>query len=847
MVPIPSPIRRRVLSFLMAGVCIVSLGLPCVFSQGGPTAPVPAAPAAPEPALSAPAGGAGGVDFTADREAIFNAFYRTGLDTSKAYSVTNLSIKKDTMTLLLKQGTVFLMQPVGGEITGAAFIGDGEASMTPPNRTERYMMKKSYGAEVLKEPFTEAVFRFSDGSEKSLVANATPDPEGGARVGRANAMFRDRNAWLDGSREIGLEMQFLESRISHLSGQDFFVTEFNTKTHDWVGYIYNPVETVENLLYTRETMGAKDTRYRVIWSDWHKSVDYDAGGHYRGLPEKDGPQALRIRSNDMDLNMKTTKTVEWEARMQIEPQVTNLHALRFDVANNAHYLSHWDDTSFYPIRMTGVADSDGKPLPFMHKKDQLLVLLPQPTRAGAPMLLVFRGSADVIYQVTAESFGRLQDAWYPQYGYLGGRASFHWTVRVPQPFLITGSGKVVREFVENGNNQNGIEIRCDEPIAFPWVIFGRFKKADTVFASQEGNRRIGMTLHSFPQMSFPITDKETLEAIGSPAPVSIELSAPLKRVSGFLDEGKEILKLFEKIYGPYPYEELHIAQMAPFMGFGQAPQGFVQLTGEAFMSPTGGVRVGHEGALLTYDFGDFIHGFLSHEIAHQWWGHQVGWASSDDQWLSESFAEYAAGLFVKEYQGAKRFQQTLTNWRQKAKLGDLEAPIAAANTLRGPNAFRSREQLLYNKGPYVLHMLRVQLDDENYVKVMRSILKTYENQNVSTEMVLREINRVTGSDYTYFFDQWFWDVGIPKFRYSWRSEKQPDGKFLITVHISQEDKNHLKRVLMPIHIHFKDKTIPQYKPVTQMDQDIKLLSPAEPKDVTLDDDHSLLADIVKAG
>jgi len=284
--------------------------------------------------------------------------------------------------------------------------------------------------------------------------------------------------------------------------------------------------------------------------------------------------------------------------------------------------------------------------------------------------------------------------------------------------------------------------------------------------------------------------------------------------------------------------------MAPFMGFGQAPQGFVQLTGEAFMSTMGGTRVG--GALITHDFGDFIHGFLSHEIAHQWWGHQIGWASSDDQWLSESFAEYAAGLFVNEYQGAKRFQQTLADWRKKARLSDLEAPIAAANTLRGPNAGMHREHLLYNKGPYVLHMLRVQLDDQTYVNVMHSILKNYDDQNISTEMVVREINKVTGSDYTYFFDQWFWDVGIPKFRYSWRSEKQPDGKFLITVHVAQEDKNHLKRVLMPVHIHFKDKTIPQYKPVTQVDQDIKLLSPAEPKDVTLDDDHSLLADIVKA-
>ena len=201
---------------------------------------------------------------------------------------------------------------------------------------------------------------------------------------------------------------------------------------------------------------------------------------------------------------------------------------------------------------------------------------------------------------------------------------------------------------------------------------------------------------------------------------------------------------------------------------------------------------------------------------------------------------------MREYQGAKRFQRTLETWKRRAKMSDPEGPIAAANTLAGPNAFRQRESLLYYKGPYVVHMLRVQLDDEKYKQVMRGVQETYKNRNISTEMLLAQINRITGADYTFFFDQWFWGTGIPSFRYVWRSERQPDGKYLITVHVSQNEKANLKKVLMPVYVHFKDKTIPEYKGVVQAEQDIKILSPLEPKDVTLDDEHTLLADIAKA-
>ena len=351
------------------------------------------------------------------------------------------------------------MKPIGGEVTGGAFIGDGEASMTPPNRTQRFMLNKYSGSEVLKEPFTEAVFRFSDGTDRTIRALGRAG-EAGAVGDRASEILKDRNARLDGTREWHLELQFLENRMSRLKGQDYFVADFHTAKHDWLTYKYDPQQSHENVIMASATLGAKGRRYLIPWAQWHESPEYDQAGHYVITPDHDGPRVIRIAYTDMTVDLPTTKEVDWKATIRIDPLMENLRALRFDLDNNADYEKRWYD-DFRSIKVVAVTDASGQALPFTHKKDQLLVILNEPARAGTPLTLTVEGKAEVIYQLTAESFGLLPYAWYPQYGYINGRSPFHWIVQVPKPYLVTGSGKIVREFEAKDTGQNGIETGCE--------------------------------------------------------------------------------------------------------------------------------------------------------------------------------------------------------------------------------------------------------------------------------------------------------------------------------------------------------------------------------------------------
>ncbi|MEE9293052.1 MAG: hypothetical protein V3U83_09020, partial [Acidobacteriota bacterium] len=320
--------------------------------------------------------------FANNREEIFKAFYARGLDLTRGYKVTNVTVQKDNMTFLLKQGTVFLMKPIEGEITGAAFVGDGVAKMTPPNRTERYMLNKQYGREVLDEPFDTAVFRFTDGSDGALIDGAQGGEPDSALAERAAKIYKERNNWLNGTRGFSLEMQYLEDRISGLEGRDFFLADFHSSEHDWVIYLHNPADFLENVLATTKTMGAKSRRYFVIWSDWHGRSDYGPKGHYMRHPDRDGPNLLRVQHNEMTINIPQTDVVEWTGSLRIEPRVNGLRCLQFDLDNNGDFGSRWYEDNFFPIKLLSVMDQEGQPLEFMHKKDQLLIRLSEPTIAG---------------------------------------------------------------------------------------------------------------------------------------------------------------------------------------------------------------------------------------------------------------------------------------------------------------------------------------------------------------------------------------------------------------------------------------------------------------------------------
>ncbi len=771
-----------------------------------------------------------------DLEKSFEAYYRTGLNRAGAIKVEGLTLQKDAMTLELKKGILVPMQPLEGEVTGAIFVGEGSASMTPPTVMDTWFLKKNYGAEKFSEKFTTLFMRFSDGTGKSF-----PSPAPGTEsvlsttdMDSIEKSFKDRqgaaDGWLGG---FDMDMHFLDDRIGGIQGQDFFYAQFQTEKWGWVTFDLDYGSTIEVHLGHERTVGAyKDY---LAWAGFHKKDDYQQG-RYVMMPAADSKENIDVLRTDMKISIPTTKTVEIDAKLTLKPLIPSLGSLRFDLVNQVGNVS-WRDQS-RPVVVGSVTDGSGNPLPFIHKRDELLIRLPKPILKGEQYVVEVKAKEDTITQLTAESYLLYNTyPWFPQYGYNGGRYAFDFNIEIQHPLEVMGSGRIVRQWEDPQTKMDGIELRMDKEVQFPSILFGRFQIEKGSYTSPVSNQDIALSVSAFPTMTTTINDPYILELLGRNTPFTVTLNVPQGKMKSVMEESQNIIKFYEGLYGAFPYDELNVAQMAPQLGFGQSPPGLIQLTGIAFLSQAEVAEMMQEG--------DMIHGVLSHEIAHQYWAHKVGWANDRDGWLSESFAEYSSGLYMQALQGEKRFQQKLSEWKGNAKQVDSVAPIALATELSGDNAGRYYTQLVYNKGPLVVHMIRTLLGNDLFVKAMTGLMNKYQGQNITTELLSKELGLVTNYNWDYFFDQWYRGTGIPEVHCKWKVTPK-DGKYLFDMNVTEKDAANFKKFLaLPVVFKGgKDQEVQANFMVAKAGPVKPVLLEFQPKDVQVDPNHNLLADIV---
>jgi len=215
-----------------------------------------------------------------------------------------------------------------------------------------------------------------------------------------------------------------------------------------------------------------------------------------------------------------------------------------------------------------------------------------------------------------------------------------------------------------------------------------------------------------------------------------------------------------------------------------------------------------------------------HEVAHQWWGHTVGFSSYRDQWMSEGFADMSASLFVQLIEkNPKKFVEFWNDEREllteKDRMG--YRAIDAGPVTMGYRMSNSRtggditRRLIYPKGAYILHMVRMMMwdrktGDQNFKDTMHDFVTTYSGRAATTEDFKAMLEKhMTGEmdldgnhKMDWFFDDYVYGTGLPTYKMDYTFDKTPEGDVQFGFKISQTNVGDSFRMLVPIYVELGD-------------------------------------------
>ncbi|MGH9927955.1 MAG: M1 family metallopeptidase [Pyrinomonadaceae bacterium] len=291
------------------------------------------------------------------------------------------------------------------------------------------------------------------------------------------------------------------------------------------------------------------------------------------------------------------------------------------------------------------------------------------------------------------------------------------------------------------------------------------------------------------------------------------------------------LKFFSQTVAPYPYEKLALIIGATRFG------GMENSSAIVFPSNLFNPR-SNEQLSDVFKIREGLVNVTAHEIAHQWFGDSVTESTWSDLWLSEGFADYFAGLFIQHYEGEPAFQRylkqeadTYFNYEKRTR-----TPIHDTDT---EDLFKLLNANNYQKGAWVLHMLRSELGDEPFFRGIRIYYDAHKNSTATSEDLRAALEKASGRDLKDFFARWIYGAGHPSYELSW--QWSPGKKKLrLLLKQLQAEPAFPNAVLIDI-LTASGKRRLVLKPISkQTVAEIKL--DAAPTTITIDPDNTILKD-----
>ncbi len=624
--------------------------------------------------------------------------------------VQNLRVVAGHAEFLLQEGSAARIQR-DGRAVGIYFKGQGQFRYRTEDKVEfprsRYNASK-VGNLHWAEP-DQAMELTAPFQEALIWFQDQPLPVLEGIAGEAlMATYADTLRWADDvNGPCRTHLQFLHQ----VEGNHMPLLLANLRGSRSFLYVFDPAQSQVEGLWCVKKRTANDPHGAEIVTLSQQPI-----GWVRKVPI--APDIL-LSCVEMDLKGWRDDKVKLQVTETLVPVSRTLTCLNLSLLND-NFGNSLDDRRELVIR--SVKDEQGREVGFSHRQGEVLIRLNQAAEARKPFKLSFEIEGDFLVRPGGDNYWELgTSSWFPQPDLNGQSYSIKARILTQKPFLPMACGRTVRRFQDG--DFNGVEVRIDEPIQFFVVLAGKY--------DMQEETKDGITIRVATYAFEPRN-----------APKLFTLA-------------RNIINYYQSFLGPFPFKEFNIIEKNTW-GYGQAPPGVMLITKEAF-SP-----ISDE---LNQYFSKGINERFAHEIAHQYWGHVVKMPSLDEQWLTESFAEYCAALFLRYVKGTSEYDLLVQKWRTRAEQATTASTIPTANELWNGSdhweSFRFRTALIYDKGAYLLYCLNQELGDQVFQTFLKSYQATFRWKFGTSEHLNGLLKHMTGKDHAAFFDHYYWGTELP--------------------------------------------------------------------------------------
>jgi len=712
---------------------------------------------------------------------------------SEAVSVTNFDLKRDAGIFHLHSGTVCFVPPVNGKVTGAVFAGDGNFVLNPPTETERKSLKYLTKEDEFSEKFERLVLRFTDGTYDEIKKAGT------AASGSCDAgLLKDSQNTTRHKIRHNLEVELLEEVLSPEPRGLFWAFIHGKHYNDKEIYSLDPNANSDQVDFW--------TYDENKWGDW-ASFNYTEP-HVRGTVGS----IVRMEHHGLDTTLEKSGALSGKAATTFISLRNGLRVVPLSL--------------FHTLRVQSVT-ADGQPLSFIQedKNDDagFAVILPKPLAAGEKFSITttYGGKEAVSNEGGGNYFPIARDDWYPNGTNpgLGEYASYDMTFHIPKGMKIAATGALVSESNEGG--QNVSVWKSETPQTVAGFSFGRFKVEEAKltkpeisirsFANEESPNWV-QSLQQATSSTLPGESPMTGVALGTMSTTSLNKKA--------LAEGELAEQLYSDYFGPSLFTHLELTQQTA-CNFGQSWPGLVWIPICYYFDTT----VRHQ---LGMDWGDrgYWKVVTPHEVAHQWWGHTVGFNSGRDQWMSEGFADMSASLYLSMIE--KDPKKFLTFWNDERELllernaqgfraidaGPLTMGYRAGNSRTGGGITR---RLIYPKGAYVLYMIRMMMHDnregdKQFKEMMQDFANTYRGKAATTEdfkaivekHITPDMDAEGNHKMDWFFNEYVYGTQLPTYKADYSFDSAADGTITMNLSVVQSGVDDKFRMVVPVYLELAD-------------------------------------------